>query len=298
VPLNPFRKKKEMPGGLWILCPSCQETIFKKEVEKRNQVCPQCGHHFGISVRERIAITFDPGSFDEMWGELAPKDPLGFVDKRPYDERLSQAEEKTGLKDAAIVGTARLERRPVAFGGIEFGFIGGSMGAIVGEKIARVTELATERRLPLIVVSSSGGARMMEGAISLMQMAKTCAAVERHHAAKLPFISILADPVTGGVMASFASLGDLVIAEPGALIGFAGPRVIQTTIKQELPAGFQRAEFLLAHGFIDRIVSRDRMRDELATILEYCAGPAPAPEPEPAPEQPADPAKPRAGQGA
>lgn len=276
MPINPFRKKKEMPGGLWMLCPSCQETIFKKEVEKRNQVCPQCGHHFAITLHQRIAITLDENTFEEMWFDLAPKDPLGFTDKRPYKERLEQAEEKTGLKDAAVVGVGKLMNREIAFGGIEFSFIGGSMGAIVGEKIARLTELATAKRLPLVLVSSSGGARMMEGAISLMQMGKTCAAIARHHEAKLPFFSVLADPVTGGVMASYASLGDLVIAEPGALIGFAGPRVIQTTIKQELPAGFQRAEFLLAHGFIDLIIPRDRLREEIATLLDYCAGPAPA----------------------
>ncbi|MBI3844493.1 MAG: acetyl-CoA carboxylase carboxyltransferase subunit beta [Planctomycetes bacterium] len=264
------RKKRDMPGGLWMRCEACESMIFKKEMERRSRVCPECGYHFKITSRERIDVTLDPGSFEEEHADMAARDRLGFFDRISYAERLKETEKKTGHKDCAVIGRGRIKGQLVYFGAIEFNFIGGSMGAVMGEKIAIAFEQGRELHVPVIVFSASGGARMMEGALSLMQMAKTCAALKRLSDAGGLFISVLTDPTTGGVTASYASLGDVVIAEPGALIGFAGPRVIQETIKQELPPGFQRAEFMLEHGFVDRIVPRERMRDELAKIIEYC----------------------------
>jgi acetyl-CoA carboxylase carboxyl transferase subunit beta len=251
-------------------CEACESMIFKKEMERRNRVCPECGYHFKISSRERIEITLDPGSFEEEHADMTPRDRLGFFDRMSYAERLEETARKTGHKDCAVIGRGKLKGQPVYFGAIEFSFIGGSMGAVMGEKIAIAFERGRDLRVPVIVFSASGGARMMEGALSLMQMAKTCAALKKLQDAGGLFVSVLTDPTTGGVTASYASLGDVVLAEPGALIGFAGPRVIQETIKQELPPGFQRAEFMLDHGFVDRIVPRDRMRDEIAKIVEYC----------------------------
>jgi acetyl-CoA carboxylase carboxyl transferase subunit beta len=281
---NKFRRRKEMPGGLWLQCPSCKQTIFRQEMENRFKVCPECEYHFALHFRERIEWTLDEGSFEEIDPDLAPGDPLTFTDTKPYADRLKAAEEKTGLKDAAIVGTGVLRGIPVAFGILDFSFIGGSMGYVVGEKIARITELATERGLPLIVFSGSGGARMMEGAISLMQMAKTCSALARYDQAGGFYVSVMTNPTTGGVTASYASMGDVNIAEPGALIGFAGPRVIKTTIKQELPEGFQTSEFMMNHGFIDRIIHRAKLREELARMVGFFTGRELAPEPQAAEE--------------
>ncbi len=266
------RRKKDMPSGLWLQCPDCKKPIFRQEMEKRKKVCPDCSYHFPLNAAERIAATLDEGSFDEMHADLAPSDRLEFVDTKAYKDRLDQAQAKTGLKDAAVVGVGKIKGIDVAFGVLDFSFIGGSMGYVVGEKIARITETAIERNLPLILFSGSGGARMMEGAISLMQMGKTCAALARLDEAKGFYVSVLTNPTTGGVTASYASMGDVTIAEPGALIGFAGPRVIKTTIKQELPEGFQTSEFMLEHGFVDRIVSRAKLRDELAHIIGYFTG--------------------------
>lgn len=266
------RRKKDMPSGLWLQCPDCKKPIFRQEMEKRKKVCPDCSYHFPLNAAERIAATLDESSFEEMHADLAPTDRLEFVDTKAYKDRLVQAQEKTGLKDAAVVGVGKVKGIDVAFGVLDFSFIGGSMGYVVGEKIARITETAIERNLPLILFSGSGGARMMEGAISLMQMGKTCAALARLDEAKGFYVSVLTNPTTGGVTASYASMGDVTIAEPGALIGFAGPRVIKTTIKQELPEGFQTSEFMLEHGFVDRIVSRAKLRDELAHIIGYFIG--------------------------
>jgi len=263
------RRKKEMPSGLWLQCPSCKKSIFRQEMEKRQKVCPECAYHFPLTARDRIELTLDPESFQELAADLEPQDPLEFDDTKPYRERLKGAQEKTGMKDAMVVGTGKLQGMDVAFGVLDFSFIGGSMGYVVGEKIARVTEHATDRKLPLLLFSGSGGARMMEGAISLMQMAKTCSALSRYDESGGLFVSVLTNPTTGGVTASYASMGDVTLAEPGALIGFAGPRVIKTTIKQELPEGFQTSEFMLEHGFVDRIVPRARLRTELVKIVSF-----------------------------
>ncbi len=264
------RKKRDMPGGLWMRCEGCESLIFKREMERRFRVCPECGYHFKVNAKERIEITLDPGSFVEEHADIAPSDPLEFFDRIPYADRLEEAQKKSGLKECAVIGTGRLKGVGVYCCVIDFNFIAGSMGTVMGEKVALAFERGAELRAPVIIFSASGGARMMEGALSLMQMAKTCAALKRFSNAGGLFISVLTDPTTGGVTASYASLGDVVLAEPGALIGFAGPRVIQETIKQELPPGFQRAEFMQEHGFIDRIVPRERMRDEIGKIIEYC----------------------------
>lgn len=262
-------KKREMPSGLWLKCEACGQMLFKKEVETRLRVCTSCNFHFTIGSRERIAWTLDEGSFKELYADLEPKDRLGFIDSIPYAEKLKAAAAKSKLKDAMVVGTGKIQGIPIAIGILDFYFMGGSMGEIVGEKMARITELAMEKKLPLITFTSSGGARMHEGALSLMQMAKTCGVLSRYGKKGGFYISVLCHPTTGGVTASFASVADIILAEPGALIGFAGPRVIATTIKQELPKGFQRAEFLLEKGQIDAIVSRDRMRDDLAKLLGF-----------------------------
>lgn len=265
------RPKRGVPEGLWQRCPGCQAAIFRKDAEKKLNVCPECDYHFYVSARERIAQILDAGTFEEWDGELQPTDPLGFADKKPYRERLVAEQQRTGLPDAAVTGTGMIRARRVAFGVTDSAFIMGSMGSVVGERLTRLTERATAQKLPLIIISASGGgARMHEGIHSLMQMAKVSAALARHDDAGGLFISVLTNPTMGGVAASFASLGDIVLAEPRALIGFAGPRTIKATIRIELPAGFQTSEFLLEHGFIDRIVHRNRLASEIARIIDYC----------------------------
>ncbi|MCC7062741.1 MAG: acetyl-CoA carboxylase carboxyltransferase subunit beta [Planctomycetes bacterium] len=267
-----FGKKKDMPGGLWIKCESCGAMLFRKEFEQRNRVCGTCGYHFTLPARDRIAITADAGSFEEMWINLQAQDLLSFNDRVPYGEKLVQTRLKTGEHDAMVTGTCTVKGIPCAIGVMNFQFLGGSMGMVVGEKIALLCEMAAEKNLPVILFACSGGARMHEGAVSLMQMAKTCGALTKLNQKGVVSISVMTHPTTGGVTASFASVCDLLIAEPGALIGFAGPRVIATTIKKELPKGFQRSEFLLEKGQIDRIVPRAQMRDELARLLAYATG--------------------------
>ncbi len=265
------RPKRGVPEGLWMRCPGCEGTIFRKEAEKRLGVCPECDFHWYVSARQRIAQLFDEGTFEEWDGDLEPADPLEFVDKAPYRQKLIEEQHRTGLKDAAISGTGMIRARRVAFGVTDSAFIMGSMGSVVGEKLTRCVERATREQLPLIIVSGSGGgARMHEGMLSLMQMAKVSAALARFDTAGGLFISVLTNPTMGGVAASFASLGDVVFAEPKALIGFAGPRTIKATIRIELPKGFQTSEFLLEHGFIDRIVARRDLQSELAAAIDYC----------------------------
>jgi acetyl-CoA carboxylase carboxyl transferase subunit beta len=261
-------KKVKIPEGLWVKCDNCKEIIYRKEVDKNFKVCPKCDYHFRISASERLPYLVDEGSFLEVEDGLSPRDFLGFKD---YKDKLKSSRKKTGLKDAVISGEAKIGNRPVSIVVMDFNFMGGSMGSVVGEKIARAVERAIEKRMPFIAVASSGGARMQEGILSLMQMAKTSAAVAKLGALGLPFISVLTDPTFGGVTASFATLGDIIIAEPKSLIGFAGPRVIEQTIKQQLPPGFQRAEFLLEHGAIDMIVSRRDMHATLGKILDFFA---------------------------
>jgi acetyl-CoA carboxylase carboxyl transferase subunit beta len=262
-------KKVKIPEGLWVKCDNCKEIIYRKEVEKNFKVCPKCDYHFRISASERLPFLVDEGSFVEVEDGLSPNDFLSFKD---YKDKLKNSRKKTGLKDAVISGEAKIGGKQVSIVVMDFDFMGGSMGSVVGEKIARAIERAIEKRTPFVSVASSGGARMQEGILSLMQMAKTSAAAARLGEAGLPFISVLTDPTFGGVTASFAMLGDIIIAEPKSLIGFAGPRVIETTIKQQLPAGFQRAEFLLEHGMIDAIVPRREMRVALGKILDFFAG--------------------------
>jgi acetyl-CoA carboxylase carboxyl transferase subunit beta len=262
------RPKRGIPEGLWLRCPSCNQTVFRKEVEKRLGVCPECSHHFYVSAQERVRQVLDDGTFEEWDGQLMPTDPLEF---EQYASKLVDAKRRTGLNDAALTGSGMIRARRVAFGVTDSAFIMGSMGSVVGERLARLIERATEQQLPLIIISGSGGgARMHEGILSLMQMAKVSAALARYDQAGGLFISVLTNPTMGGVAASFASLGDVVFAEPKALIGFAGPRTIKATIRIELPKGFQTSEFLLEHGFIDRIVSRDKLKSEIARTIDYC----------------------------
>jgi acetyl-CoA carboxylase carboxyl transferase subunit beta len=263
------RDPKKIPDGLWLKCPGCAKTVYKKLVEERLDTCPECNHHFTMSARRRIAALIDDGTFEEWDADMSSADPLAFVDSKPYPERIKAAQAKTGLKDAVVCGHGRLGDRPTGIGVMDFEFNGGSMGSVVGEKLTRMIERSTERKLPCIIVSTSGGARMQEGALSLMQMAKTSAALARHQQARLPYISVLTNPTMAGVMASYASLGDVIIAEPKALIGFTGPRVIKETIKQELPEGFQTSEFCHQHGQVDLIVSRQDLKNELARLLGY-----------------------------
>jgi acetyl-CoA carboxylase carboxyl transferase subunit beta len=267
VPGTPGKKVK-IPEGLWVKCDNCKEIIYRKEVDKNYKVCPKCDYHFRISASERLPYLVDEGSFVEVEDGLSPRDFLSFKD---YKDKLKSSRKKTGLKDAVISGEARIGGRAVTVVVMDFNFMGGSMGSVVGEKIARAVERAIEKRTPFLSVASSGGARMQEGILSLMQMAKTSAAVARLGQAGLPFISVLTDPTFGGVTASFAMLGDIIIAEPKSLIGFAGPRVIEQTIKQQLPPGFQRAEFLLEHGMIDMVVPRRDMRATLGNIFGFFA---------------------------
>ncbi|MGE5300579.1 MAG: acetyl-CoA carboxylase, carboxyltransferase subunit beta [Acidobacteriota bacterium] len=261
-------KKVKIPEGLWVKCESCREIIYKREIEKNLQICPKCNYHFRISARERLGLLVDEGSFIEMDAGLTSNDPLAFRDKVPYREKLEENKRKTGLEDAAISGEATVEGHPVVLVVMDFSFVGGSMGSVVGEKIVRAAEAALERGRPLVTVASSGGARMQEGIFSLMQMARVSAAVGRLKDNGALYISILADPTFGGVTASFAMLGDIILAEPKSLVGFAGRGVIEQTIKQQLPEDFQRAEFLLEHGFIDKIVDRKDVKKTVAKIIE------------------------------
>jgi acetyl-CoA carboxylase carboxyl transferase subunit beta len=265
------RPKRGVPEGLWKRCPGCQQTIFRKEAEKRLGVCPECDYHWYVPAQQRIAQVLDDGTFEEWDAELRSCDPLNFVDRIPYPQRLEEEQHRTGLKEAAVVGTGMIRARRVAFGVTDSSFIMGSMGSVVGEKLTRTIERATAQQLPLIIISGSGGgARMHEGILSLMQMAKVSAALARFDRAGGLFISVLTNPTMGGVAASFASLGDVIFAEPKALIGFAGPRTIKATIRIELPKGFQTSEFLLEHGFVDRIVRRKDLKSELARTIDYC----------------------------
>ncbi len=261
-------KKVKIPEGLWVKCDNCREIIYKKEIEKNLQVCPKCNYHFRISAAERINLIADGGSFAEIDPELSTTDPLDFKDTIPYKDRLEENKKKAGLKEAALYGEAVINQRAVVLAIMDFSFMGGSMGSVVGEKIARAAERALERKLPLIVVSSSGGARMQEGMFSLMQMAKVSAVVSKLKEAGILYIAVLADPTFGGVTASFAMLGDIIIAEPKSLIGFAGPRVIEQTIKQQLPENFQRAEFLLEHGMIDLVVDRKELKNTIYKLVD------------------------------
>jgi acetyl-CoA carboxylase carboxyl transferase subunit beta len=264
---------KKVPEGLWTKCPQCQEVLYRKELERQLSVCPKCDYHFLITARERIAQILDEGTFEEWFSTMKPGDPLGFNDRRPYPERIASEQKRTGLNEAAIVGQGFVRGMRAVVCMTDSGFIMGSMGSVVGEKLTRATEKATELKLPLIILSGSGGgARMHEGIFSLMQMAKVSAALARHSASGGFFLSILKHPTMGGVAASFASLGDIIIAEPKALIGFAGPKVIQQTVRVKLPEGFQTSEFLLDHGFIDRIVHRRDLRSQIAQILNYVSG--------------------------
>ena len=265
----PVARKKAVPEGLWMRCTNCGETVFRKSVQNNLNVCPKCEFHMRVSGPTRVEQMVDPGSFEPFNAEMAPVDPLSFVDMKPYTARIDAAQKKTGQNDGLQTGTGFIKGRKVVLACMDFEFLGGSMGSVVGEKLARAIEHATDRDLPLIVVSCSGGARMQESGYSLMQMAKTSAALARLDDAGGLFISVLADPTTGGVTASFAMLGDLIIAEPHALIGFAGPRVIAQTIRQELPDGFQTSEFLLEAGFIDRIVHRKDLRSEISRVIDY-----------------------------
>ena len=270
IKLPSFRPRRDAyPPDLWTKCPSCGEMLFNKQLDKVLRVCPSCGHHFRLSADARLTLLLDGGSFVERDAGLQSEDPLGFVDQKTYPDRVAAAQLATGMRDAAVWGTATIDGRAVAICVMDFGFMGGSMGAVVGEKVTRAAEHALLERVPLIIVSASGGARMQEGTLSLMQLAKTVAAIERLRLAGVPFVSILTDPTTGGVFASFAVLGDVNVAEPNALIGFAGARVSAGTIAQELPPGFQRSEFLYAHGFLDRVVHRTELRDELASLLAF-----------------------------
>ena len=258
--------------GLWVKCDGCRQIIWKKDLEENLNVCPKCDKHFRIDARTRLAQLLDDGKYEAFDGNLVSTDPLKFVDLKAYSSRLKVAKAETGLKDAVINARGKLNGRAVIVSSMEYAFIGGSMGSVVGEAITRAIEEANKTRTPLIIVSASGGARMMEGAISLMQLAKISAALARLDDAKVPYISVLTDPTTGGVTASFAMLGDLNIGEPGALIGFAGPRVIEQTIRQKLPPGFQRSEFLLEHGMLDAVVRRKELKPYIARALEFMAG--------------------------
>ena len=258
--------------GLWVKCENCRQFIWKKDLEENLNVCPKCEKHFRIDARKRLALLMDENQYEISDENLSSTDPLKFVDLKQYSSRLRQAQKDTGLQDAVINARGKLQGRPVVVSAMEYAFIGGSMGAVVGEMITRAAERALESKEPLIIVSASGGARMMEGVVSLMQLAKISAALGRLDQAKVPYISVLTDPTTGGVTASFAMLGDLNIAEPGALIGFAGPRVIEQTIRQKLPQGFQRSEFLLEHGMLDAVVHRREMKSYIARALDFMSG--------------------------
>jgi len=270
--LDTSGEKKVRTEGLWVKCENCRQIIWKKDLEENMNVCPKCDKHFRIDAHTRLGQLMDDNQYDVFDANLSSTDPLKFVDLKPYSSRLKHAQQETGLKDAVINAHGKLMGRPLIASVMEYSFIGGSMGAVVGEAIARAVERAADTRVPLIIVSASGGARMMEGVISLMQLAKISAALAKLDKAKVPYISLLTDPTTGGVTASFAMLGDLNIAEPGALIGFAGPRVIEQTIRQKLPPGFQRSEFLLEHGMLDAVVPRKQLKPYIARALDFMAG--------------------------
>ena len=278
-------ERRDVPAGLWAKCPRCAALIYRKELERSLRVCPRCGYHHRLSAADRLVLILDEGSFAEMDEGLIPEDPLAFVDEKPYPARVDEAQRRTGLSEAILTGTGSIEGRRVVVGAMEFGFLGGSMGTVVGEKVARSAELACNLRCPLVIFSASGGARMQEGALSLLQMAKTSVVLGQLSDAGVPFVSVLCDPTTGGVAASFAFQGDVILAEPGALIGFAGRRVIEQTIRQKLPEGFQTAEFLLEHGLIDAIVPRADLRPTLGRLLRVFGAEAvvlgehPAPQP-------------------
>lgn len=263
------RPASKVPEGLWVKCEGCRETLYRKELERSLFVCPRCGHHHRVSARTRLSQLFDSGVWKEVFGNIYSTDPLEFVDSKPYAQRLRDLRDKGIRCDALLLGMGRLSGTRTVIGAMEYAFMGGSMGSAVGEKLTRAIERCLKSRLPLIVVSCSGGARMQEGILSLMQMAKIATALARMNAMRLPYISVLTDPTTGGVTASYAMLGDLNIGEPGALIGFAGPRVIEQTIRQKLPEGFQRAEFLLEHGMLDMVVPRQELKETLARCLSH-----------------------------
>ncbi len=263
-----IEKKVKIPEGLWVKCDNCKEIIYRKELENNFKVCPKCHYHFRISARERLSLLTDSGSFTELDPELTSPDPLGFKDVISYKERLQENEKKSGLKEAAIYGDAKINGRDIVIAVLDFSFMGGSMGTVVGEKITRAAERAIQRKVPLIIVSSSGGARMQEGMFSLMQMVKTAQAIGKVKESGILYISVLTDPTFGGVTASFAMLGDIIIAELRSLIGFAGPRVIQETIKQQLPEGFQRAEFLLEHGMVDIVAERKELKNTISKLID------------------------------
>jgi acetyl-CoA carboxylase carboxyl transferase subunit beta len=266
---TPVDERRVRTEGLWTKCSACRAIVWKKDIETNWQVCPKCNHHFRLGSRQRLELLLDDNEWIEYDAELSSSDPLKFSDTKPYAQRLKDAQQKLGMKDAVVTADGRLGGRPVICCSMEFGFIGGSMGAVVGEKVTLAIERSIAENKPLIIVSCSGGARMMEGVVSLMQLAKVAAALARLDDARLPFISILTDPTTGGVTASYAMLGDLNIAEPGALIGFAGPRVIEQTIRQKLPEGFQTAEFLLEHGFLDAVIPRKELKTYIANALGF-----------------------------
>ena len=285
-PIEAGDKPSRVPEGLWVKCPSCSEVLYNKDLAASLSVCKKCGHHFRINAADRLRSLFD-GEWEEHDPDLVSTDPLQFTDTKPYAARLKASAKATGLKDAVICATGRIGGIETVVASMEYGFIGGSMGVVVGEKITRAVERALERRIPLVIVSCSGGARMMEGTLSLMQLAKVSAALARYDRARLPYVSVLTDPTTGGVTASFAMLGDLNLAEPKALIGFAGPRVIEQTIRQKLPDGFQRSEFLLERGFVDEIVDRRALKDTILRFFRFAGF-------EPSPESPATPGSPTA----
>ena len=265
-------RKKDIPQGLWLKCKGCGVIVYKEKLQENDNVCPDCQYHYPLTAQERIELLTDQESFEEIDANLSSLDPLEFAGGAIYPEKLEKSRAKSGMTDAIMCGTAALDKRDYCLGVMDFRFLGASMGSVVGEKVTRLTELATAKRNPLVIVTASGGARMYEGMLSLMQMAKTSGALAVHQDAGLPYIVIITHPTTAGVSASFASLGDVIVAEPGALVGFAGPRVIKQTTQSELPEGFQTSEFLMKHGFIDRVIPRNKLRHELSLFLEYFTG--------------------------
>jgi acetyl-CoA carboxylase carboxyl transferase subunit beta len=263
------QRRKDIPDGIWVKCDSCGEIIYRKELEKNLWVCSKCDYHFRINSKDYMNLILDGGELVEYDANLEATDPLEFKDSKRYPDRIKDSQRKTNLNDAIVAGIGKIKGREVSFAVMDFGFIGGSMGSVVGEKVARAIERALDRRIPLVIISCSGGARMQEGILSLMQMAKTSALLAKLYDHNIPFISVLTNPTTAGVMASYASLGDVIIAEPKALLGFAGPRVIQQTIKQDLPPGFQSSEFFLEHGFLDLISHRQDLKNNIFLIVEY-----------------------------
>jgi acetyl-CoA carboxylase carboxyl transferase subunit beta len=271
---TPAEQRHVRTEGMWTKCAACRAIIWKKDLESNWEVCPKCDHHFRLGARRRLELLLDEQHWVEQDADLCSSDPIQFADTKPYAQRLREAQHKYGMKDAVLTAEGKMNGRPVICCSMEFGFIGGTMGAVVGEKVARAIERSLGHKQPLIIVSCSGGARMMEGAVSLMQLAKVSAALARLDQARVPFISVITDPTTGGVTASYAMLGDLNIAEPGALIGFAGPRVIEQTIRQKLPEGFQTAEFLLEHGFLDAVVPRKELKPYISRAFDFFLNPA------------------------